>query len=695
MGKKLNKLSFFKSLKWKISMVIIGILIVMLLSISLTINNYASRIVREQVDQKIDLVSTNYKNNVNSLVNRIDRQMGIISSDKRVQSYYEMLMTMYPGDESTQEEKNIFYDVIESFKSSQYSAAEQLNELINQLDDVSFAYATLTDGVTIIDARVRSFNDEELEEKYIKSALEESLYKDIDFGEIYTVEGNPYLLYNKPVHNSDNGEVWGYLVVGFSPQLIYENIENVTSSDGGVYTLINSEGRILKSDNKELFGTVIDKQWYLNQINSGTISNSQEIRDDYLLYSKVTDNLSLAVEIPIANVLAPVIDLRNIIYIISGIFLVLGFMASLFFISKQLKPLAGFLKAFNSMKSGDLTENVKLDKSFLKRKDEIGIMANTFNEMIGELKELVVGIKFQSRELDDSADIMNSTSQEVGTLAEQVGNSVQRVSAGAEEQIAQIEETSHNVINLNSQIKLIDRNAKQISNGADNVLDSIRKGNSSVSHSINKITNVSEETTKVSTIVSNLGEMSQEIGDIIDLISNISNQTNLLALNAAIEAARAGQAGQGFSVVADEIRTLAEQSSEATEKIANLIGNIQESVNDAVSVMGHNEDLVADSVEAIKDTDTIFNEIEEVSAVLRNSIKMVVDGLMEMTSESQQVEEAIRDISTISKEFASNSEEIAASSEEQIASTEEIISAAERLKSMSEGLMDNVNRFEI
>ncbi|MFP4661528.1 MAG: methyl-accepting chemotaxis protein [Halanaerobiales bacterium] len=692
MESNLDKLSFFKSLKWKISLVVITILLIILFSISLVINNSASSIVRSQVRENISLVSMNYTSNVNELINRIDRQMGIMVQDRHLLGYYDTLMPFYPGGDAGEEEMKDFYDFLSSFRTAQYGAADSIYSLMNQLDYAEFAYATMPDGRTLVDARVRGFDDEELEDQYVLRNLDESLYRGIQFGEIYTIENEQYLLYNKSITNPDTGELWGYLVVGFSPELIGE-IDNVSSEDSGTYTLINQQGEILKSENPELFGTQIEEQWFLEQIDGD--DNYIEKEEDYLLYDEVTDNISLAVEIPLKNVMAPVNNLTRTIFLVSGIFLILGFIATVFIVSRQLSPLGGFLSAFNSMKSGDLTESVKLDESYLKRKDEIGLMANNFNDMIGELRELVVGIKFQSRELDDSADIMNSTSQEVGTLAEQVGNSVQRVSAGAEEQIAQIEETSNNVINLNSQIKNIDNNAQQISRGADNVLDSIRKGNSSVNHSIEKINNVSKETTRVSEIVNNLGDMSQQIGDIIDLIYSISNQTNMLALNAAIEAARAGQAGQGFSVVADEIRTLAEQSSEATENIANLIGNIQEGVRDAEEVMGHNEEMVAESVKAIRDTDTIFNEIEEVSAVLRNSITMVVDGLMEMTTESQQVEEAIKDISTISKEFALNSEEIAASSEEQIASTEEIVSAAERLKNMSEALMENVNRFEL
>jgi methyl-accepting chemotaxis protein len=695
MKRVLKKLSLFGSLKlkWKISIVMVSILLAVLVVLSFQIYYSASGIVEGEVDKNLDMVKYFHKDKLNSLIKEMDRQLQIIGNNSNIYSTLEMLSGVISEKTAIEEAKTLIDSIIGGTYS--FSAGQELFELTNNVEYAEFAYVTLFNGITVVDSRVKSFEDEERVDEYLTKHLSADLYKDINFGQVEYIDNRPYLLYSGAIKNQTDGKLLGYVVLGLSPEIVAAAVQSIPVENSGSYTLINGDGIILKHQNKELFGQKVGNEWYIQQINAGQTSNSTTIDEHYLLIEEIRDNMYLAVSIPRSEMFRPIAQLAENIFYISLLALIISFISTFFYISRQLKPLDKLLQSFDSMRSGDLSEKVLLPLKYLNRKDEIGILASSFNITVKELRDLVDGIKQQSHELANSAEIMNSSSKEVGSIAEQVGASMQTVASGAEQQLAQIDETRNNIINFNSQIRLIDDNARQISSGADNVIESIQKGNSSVSYSITRINNLSEETARVSSIIDNLGKMSEEIGNIVDLINNISNQTNLLALNAAIEAARAGQAGQGFNVVADEIRALAEQSTGATGKIAELIGNIQESVSNAVSVMVKNEESVAESVQAIEETEQVFSEIENVSTGLRNSIKEVVDSLREMTSESQQVEDAMNDISAISNEFAGNSEEIAASSEEQISAIDEIIKAADRLQIMSERLMSSVNKFNL
>ncbi|MDI9477928.1 MAG: methyl-accepting chemotaxis protein [Bacillota bacterium] len=692
---KMKEKAYFKSLKWRFSLVLILILTIILVSLGVTIFYYASGIVKDQVNEKILLLSNNYKDSVSNLLGRIDEQLNIIATDNSVYNYLELLLIMYPGEEATEAEMDNFFSFMDSMTYTQYTAANQVDRLISQLKHTKIAYAALADGLTVLDSRVKSFEDSGKADQYVRKRLAREYYRDIEFGQIIKIEGEALLLYSKPVLDRHSNDIIAYLVVGFSPDLINTAFASLAGDDEARYTIVNDQGFILRDDNPALFARRVEGSWYLDQLASDVNFNALEQAGQYLMYNKISDNLSLLVDIPMEKVLEPVNNLRNAVIYLSLFFLIGGFIIILVFVSRQLNSFSSFLASFNAMKSGDLTDAVKLNQAYLKRKDEFGILARSFNEMVDELRGLVSDILFQSRELADASNTMNNISRGLGLLAEQVGDSVQIVSAGSQEQLVRIEETGRNVVNFNKQIRLIDNNSRLISSGSDEVLKSIEKGDRSVNYTIDRINSLSEDTIKVAGLINELGQMSQKIEDIVDLISNIANQTNLLALNAAIEAARAGQAGQGFSVVADEIRDLAEQSSSATENITALIRNVQERVSEAVELINNNKTLVSKSVEAIKDTDRVFNEIEEVSLQFREIITSVVEGLEEMTKESQQVEEAIQEISVISRNFAANSEEIAASTEEQLASTEEIVSAAETLKKMSDRLMNNVNKFKI
>lgn len=695
-AQKQNKnLSFFNSLKWKISAIIVLILLMVLGTISYLTFNSASEIVRNQIDENINLVASSYQTNVEAMLKTLDRQIDSISSDSSFNGYFELMEGLYPGSEAEPEAGEEFAANIDSFMGMQYSTAGALRSVRKNIENIEYAYLVMADGTVISDSRAYSAQALDDNAHYLKEKLDPDLYKNISFGSIHNEDDQNYLLYNSPIYGDDGETITAYIVLALNPEIVYSELQSLNIENAENYKLINSDGQIIRAQNRELFASEMDNDWFVEERAGQNSTNSEEVGGYYLLKNQIRENLALAVEIPTEQMLAPVSRLGRTIWTVSGISLILALIVTFFFISWQLKPLSSFMESFRKMKNGDLRDQVKMSKKDLKRKDEIGIMAGIFNEMLEELNKLVVDINQQAENLNSSAEKMDQNSREVNKGAEEVGLAVENLSAGSEEQLAQIEESNNNVQRLNQEIKEVDKNAEEIASGADEVLASIEKGNQSVSSSISNINDLSQETKEVAELIQNLGRMSEEIGDIVVLINDISNQTNLLALNAAIEAARAGEAGRGFSVVADEIRSLAEESAGATEKISKLIEKIQLGVNEAVNSMDQNEELVGASVETIEETNSIFKEIRNVSNNLGSSINNVVNRISSMRKESENVENAINDIAKVTRDFASSSEQISASTQEQAASTDEILSTAVELKSMSEDLLNNINGFDV
>lgn len=697
-----------KSLNLKGKISILSIITFVLIGASIVFNIYyfTAGLIREQIDIQINAFTGAQKDILNVVIDGIRGQFSPFEEDDMISAYVNMALNSHQELQNAIE-NNLSENAIKTLKedfstilvgsgSFSFTTGKKLYDILNTIEYTRYAYITLPDGTVIADSRVKGLADRKIIRDYVGIKLDEELYKNIKFGTIKYDGEQPLLMVSKPLYSDlENEKIIGYIVVAITPDLLNGKF-STSLGDLGQATLINNQGIILSHENKELLGSKIENEWFLEGL-QGNKNTVKEIQDNnyYILDRIGNENIYLAATIPERNIYAPAASVRNRLLSIAFLGLVVMVFLIYLLVYFQLKPLSNFVMAFNLLKEGKLKNEILISNKLKRKKDEIGNLAEAFNAMVVQLRDLILGIKEASYTVSSSIFSINESLDEVGKIAEQVGSLSEEVASGAGQQFNLIEDIKNNIKNLNSQIASINEASSRAADGADNVMESIENGNNAVKNSIKQIQNVKEDSSKISVIVNNLGITTGKIGEIVQLINNIAEQTNLLALNAAIEAARAGEAGRGFSVVAEEIRELAEESSTATDKISSLIKEIQGSVNQAIEQISTNERTVDSSVEAIQKTGYVFKNIEEVALELGRDIKQISLNSDKMAVDSNQVEEAIINISEVSDKFASNSEEIAASSEEQIASNEEIISSASKLNELAERLNMLIDNFDI
>ncbi len=446
--------------------------------------------------------------------------------------------------------------------------------------------------------------------------------------------------------------------------------------------ILNGSARLYKLAQKMAEGNTSIGQYTYNDI------------DKQLAYAPLEINgWSIAMTANTSNVLSDLNSIKNISLWVGIIGVLIGIIITYFISNYIAKPINAATEHAEILAKGDFTRDIPGD--FLSRNDEIGRLAGSFQKMTKNIRGMISQVREISNQVASSSEELSASGDQVGEAATEVSSAIQNVALGAEEQSAQIDETSDNISSLIKQITEVGDTSNLMNESANDVMNSIKKGNNSINISVEKVNNVKNDSIEVANTIHSLGNLSEKIGNIVEIINGISDQTNLLALNAAIEAARAGEAGRGFSVVADEIRELAEESSNSTKKIGDLIIQIQDTVSEAVVKMEGSTDVVNQSVEAIEETGQSFNEINVLSGKLLDLISNISARSQEMYANSSEVSNAVNQVSSVSQEAAGNAEEVAASSEEQNAATEEIISASNELAEMANQLAQTVNQFKI
>ncbi|MGP7818573.1 methyl-accepting chemotaxis protein [Niallia sp. 01092] len=341
-----------------------------------------------------------------------------------------------------------------------------------------------------------------------------------------------------------------------------------------------------------------------------------------------------------------------------------------------------------TVSKGDLTETIEI-----KRHDEIGNLAQAFQEMQESLRHTLQTIEDHALQVSSSAEELNASSSQTSEATEQVAAAIQDVASSAEKQTMEIDKNNASIEKISKGSSYISDSTLEVAELTKDTTKMAEEGEKAVLETVDQMSLIHNSVIESNDMIRSLSDRSKEIGSILGVITSISEQTNLLALNAAIEAARAGEAGKGFAIVADEVRKLAEQSQLSAKKIAELIQAIQKDTENTVQKMSTVVDNVKDGLIVSEDAIKKFTEILSSMQEITPKIETVSSTIQQMAGGIQEVEATSFTISDIAKNNAAASEEVAASTEEQLATMEEISSSASTLSSMAEELNDLLAKF--
>lgn len=529
------------------------------------------------------------------------------------------------------------------------------------------------------------------------------------FSDIYVGEDGKSLIMNA-VPISKNGRVIGGLLGVKDASYLNDIISKFKYGEESYAFVLSKNGTILSHPNSELVTTQTNVLENLDGSSatsefgrafrelgfnkSGILSYSFDNNGRLTAIAPIYDTeWTLAVSSNKTLILKGLKSMQDRLFWVSFAFLVIGTILSILFsnsIKRPLKALESYAISLSNLNLG-----IHVDEKLLIRKDELGVLSKAFKEIVDALKTIVSGINTSSQRVAEYSGQLNQSIHNTTTTSCEIARAIDEIAQGANIQAIETEKGVLMLRKLDEIINTTLLDVRNLNSEADTMSTLKTDGFELINDLVEKNNSVGDSSQIIFSQIKETNHFTDEIQNASDMIKQIADQTNLLALNAAIEAARAGESGRGFSVVADEIRKLAEQSTRFAGEIAATIDALRNRTSSSLEAAKDVGIAIEDQTNSVEATRNKFEGIAKSIEMIQNIISTLNDSNQLTETNKNELMETFEQFSAISEENAASTQETSAAIEEQTAAMEELTASSEALFEMSTNLKMLINKFKL
>ncbi len=589
------------------------------------------------------------------------------------------------------------------------SARKELSNLLSTNDSI-FSYTVIPDAGFVLTSLNHRADEGDLYSDF-KNSKEGQFFEENKsirnswFGHHTSIDKNLdsdesryALAYYQRLTKGDN-----YLVFDMKTSTVEDMLSNMDFGANSYVGLISKDGReIAMACGTETISEFEDEKGYVlgssfsEDIAAGLEDTyTKDVKFNKKNYMFVADPIGatgiiMYALIPQTNATEQVKSIRTITFVLVLLAGTIAFGIG-YFISKGItKAVKKMSQGLEKAAGGDLTTEFNT-----RRRDEFADLTNSLNTMVQGIRNVLVDMKEFSTKV---AGLSNDVSVDSVTISEAANNTtkvMEEVAKGIMDQANNTEKSNRLMSSFSENIAEVTNRTTLMGSAADEVIGAVVQGRSIVD-TLNKQSGTTVKLTQE--LLSDIKEVeknSLEIQNFVTVISDISEETNLLSLNASIEAARAGEAGRGFSVVADEIRKLADQSMESGNNINRFAAIIEETTKKTTDSAQKTEKMIMEQAQSLEETVEVFAKINESVEKLVKDLRETLVMLQKVDGEKDGVQSSLQNISTVSEEVAASGEEVTATLTQQAEIISELSSKAVKLNEGADKLNDAISKFTV